>query len=311
MTTKNNALISVVVPAYNEAASLETFHDSLVAELQKLDPPYEVIYVNDGSTDETGTILARLCKDNVRLVSLSRNFGKEMALTAGIAHAKGQAIISLDADGQHPVELIPDFIKAWHNGAQVVVGIRENSGSSSTLFYSIFNKFAGQKLIPGSTDFRLITKEVQQAFLELPETDRITRGLIDWLGFERSYIPFTSKDRQEGEPTYSRSKLIGLAINSTVSMSPMPLYLFGGLGVLITFFSLLLGSAVFIEQILLNDPLYWNFTGTAQLSILILFFVGIILTSQGLLSLYVLHVHNQSKHRPLYVIDHTKSVGIE
>jgi dolichol-phosphate mannosyltransferase len=170
---------------------------------------------------------------------------------------------------------------------------------------------ADQKLIIGSTDFRLIDRKVQQVFLTLPEADRITRGLIDWLGFRRQYIKFAAKKRESGLPGYNLNKLMGLAANSFTSLTLKPLFLFGYLGVLITVASFLLGIVVFIEQPLLGDPWHWKFTGTAMLGILILFLVGIVLMSQGIMSLYVSRIYRQSRQRPLYVVDYDKSIGIE
>jgi dolichol-phosphate mannosyltransferase len=169
---------------------------------------------------------------------------------------------------------------------------------------------AGQELVPGSTDFCLIDQAVQQAFLNFKEDGRITRGLIDWLGFRREFIYFEARARADGSSSYSRQQLMGLAANSFVSLSPKPLYLFGYLGVLITVAALLLGTSVLIEQVILGDPWHWKFTGTAMLGILTLFLVGIILLSQGILSLYISHIHSQSKGRPLYVIDYSGSSGI-
>jgi glycosyltransferase involved in cell wall biosynthesis len=254
----------------------------------------------------------------VRLVSLSRNFGKEYALTAGISQARGDAILTIDGDGQHPVSSIDVFIKEWQDGAQVVVGVRRGATSRygfktlrSRLFYKTFNSITGENLLVGSTDFRLIDKEVQQAFLQLGETDRITRGLIDWLGFDRTMIYFDVKDRDFGNASYTTRQLTKLAVNSFVSLSPVPLYVFGYTGVAITALSGVLGITVIIEQLLLHDPLGWKFTGTAMLGILILFLVGILLTSQGVVSLYISHIHNQSKRRPLFVINHKNSIDID
>ena len=270
--------------------------------------------------DDTAKLISEWHRNDprVKLISFSRNFGKEKALSAAIAQSRGQAILMLDSDGQHPVELIPEFIKSWQAGAQVVIGLRTDSSDfgwvkrlTAGLFYKIFNRIAGQKLIRGATDFRLIDKSVQQVFLTLPETDRITRGLIDWVGFKREYIEFTAKQRQSGTPSYGLPKLMGLAANSFTSLTPKPLYMFGYLGIFITIASFILGIVVIIEQLLLNDPLHWKFTGTAMLGILLLFLVGIVLMSQGILSLYVSRIHNQSLHRPLYVIDFAKSAGIE
>ncbi len=306
-----SSVISVVVPVFNEGAGLETFHKNLQMALAALpDDTFEIIYVNDGSTDNSDHILADLTRtdDRVVVTTLSRNFGKEYALTAGIGQAKGDAIITLDGDGQHPVALIEKFIKKWEKGAQVVVGVRsEGASRRSRLFYALFNKASGEHLDPAATDYRLIDRDVQAAFLGLAENGRITRGLIDWLGFERATIPFATKSRQFGKPTYSKRQLIQLATHSFVSLSNVPLYIFGVLGIAITTLSGLLGLVVIIEQLLLHDPLSWKFTGTAMLGILILFLIGIVLMSQGILSLYISSIHRESKRRPLYVINRAKS----
>jgi dolichol-phosphate mannosyltransferase len=312
--------ISIVVPAYNEADSLRHFHESLLSVLKnnKIDF-HEIIYCDDGSIDRTPIIAKELHNKNskVKLLRLSRNFGKEYALTAGIANASGDAIITIDADGQHPVELIPQFIKLWQSGNLVVVGVRtENAKISLTkrlgskLFYVLINGFGSNNISLGSTDFCLIDSSVQKAFLSLPETNRLTRSLIDWLGFPKATIKFKAKSRAHGIPTYDTKKLFYLAINGLVAMSPVPLFIFGILGILITGFSFIIGTAILIEQILLGDPLNWNFTGTAQLSIFILFLVGIILISQGLLSMYILHIQKQTRQRPLYIIDYVNSFGL-
>jgi glycosyltransferase involved in cell wall biosynthesis len=320
MSAQHPCLISVVVPLYNEAAGLERFHTALVKTVQRVSQDsYEIIYCDDGSTDATADLVRQWHKSstNIKLIRLSRNFGKENALSAGIAAATGRAVLMIDGDGQHPTELIPGFIAKWQAGAQVVIGVSNDKKTGgifrrlgSRFFYWLFNKLTGQQLIAGATDYRLIDKQVRQAFLQLPETDRITRGLIDWLGFRREIIVFTAKPRQDGSPGYSRRKLISLAANSFVSLTTMPLYLFGYLGVFITIISFVIGLSVFIEQLLLEDPLGWNFTGTAMLGILLLFFVGIVLVSQGMLALYISHIHSQSKRRPLFVIDYEASVGL-
>ncbi|MDB5183022.1 MAG: putative Glycosyl transferase, family 2 [Candidatus Saccharibacteria bacterium] len=319
MSHQGDGLISVVVPLYNEAASLPGLHKHLTEVLSSLGNPYEIIYIEDGSTDESNAIISAwtATDSHVRMIALSRNFGKEAGLAAGIAQSKGDAVIMMDSDGQHPVEMIPEFIKAWKDGAQVVIGIsadKKGEGAfkkvGSKLFYKLFNRFSDQPLVPGSTDFRLIDAEVRAAFLKLEEKDRITRGLIDWLGFKRSYITYVTRERQHGTATYSRRKLISLATNSFVTLTSTPIFLFGYLGVFISSLSFLLGTAIIIEQLILEDPLSWNFTGTAMLGVLIIFLVGIVLMSQGILSLYISHIHTQSKNRPLYVINHAKSAGV-
>lgn len=312
--------ISIVVPVYNESAGLPHFHGALLEVCSKNNIDLlEIIYCDDGSTDSTSDIVSAWhAKDpSIKLLRLSRNFGKEQALAAGIAAAKGDAIITMDSDGQHPVNLLPKFIDAWQNGNLVVIGIRKQSRSDSFIkrigsqaYYKIYSSVTKQTMLPGTTDYCLIDASVQQAFLKLQEPQRINRALIDWLGFPKTYISFEANKREHGNARYSMQKLVSSAANGLVSMSPIPLYIFGLIGLIITISSLILGVTVLTEQTLLGDPLNWKFTGTAQLSILLLFLVGILLVSQGLLSLYVSHIHNQTKQRPLYVIDTVNSLGI-
>lgn len=310
--------LSVVSPIFNESESIEKFNQELINELVKINSDYEIIYVNDGSSDSTLSKLQLIASknSNVKVISLSRNFGKEYALTAGLDSAKGDCVITIDSDGQHPVELIEKFISEWRDGSRVVIGLRKKYRSesftkkfTSSLFYSIFNSLSKQKLLEGSTDFRLIDRSVLEEFKKLPENERITRGLIDWIGFKTSYIKFDIHNRLGGKPTYGYSRLLKLGFNSLTSLTPAPLFLFGIIGIVITSLSLLVGLAILFEQIILADPLNWNFTGTAMLSIFILFLVGIILVSQGILSMYVAQVHTESKRRPLYIIDKENSVG--
>ena len=321
MSQAQECLLSIVVPIYNEENGLRAFQASLIEAIQPAaKESYEIIYCDDGSTDNSAKLVQQWHADDprIKLLRLSRNFGKEYALSAGIAEAHGQAVMMLDGDGQHPVELIPKFVAAWQAGAQVVIGQCLNRRSESWLkrqgsrvFYRAFSRMTGQKLLPGLTDFRLIDRAVCEAFVSLQETDRVTRGLIDWLGFRRVLIEYEEKSRGTDEASYSLRKLIQLAASSFVSLTPTPLYLFGYLGVVITGGAFVLGSLVFFEQIVLSDPWHWKFTGTAMLGILLLFLVGIVLMSQGILSLYMSHLHNQSKQRPLYVVDYSESAGIQ
>lgn len=313
--------LSVVVPVYNEAANIRSFYDDLEPIVRKeTGGKYEIVYVDDGSTDASAEKIMALRRNNkkVRLVSLSRNFGKEMALAAGITQATGQAVMTLDGDGQHPAGRIPDFLEAWHKGAQVVIGVRiENKNEGlikklgSRLFYLLFNWLSGTSMIPRSGDFRLIDREVQQAFMQLHEGNTMTRGLIDWLGYERTYIPYKANARTAEAARYTVRRLVRLAAHSFVSLSPTPLYAFGYLGLVITSVSFVIGTAVLIQQLILGDPLDWDFTGTAMLSILVLFLVGLVLVAQGVMALYVSHIHMQSKGRPLYIVNRRKSQGIE
>ncbi|MDB5181744.1 MAG: glycosyltransferase [Candidatus Saccharibacteria bacterium] len=316
----NRVILSVVVPVWNEEQNIEPFYEVLEPVVHKeTSGAYEIIYVDDGSSDKTAAAINGLIRRNkqVKLLSLSRNFGKEIAMAAGIAQASGKAVMTIDGDGQHPPKCIPEFVAAWKQGAQVVVGVRVTNHSEgfikkygSKLFYSLFNGLSGVSMVPGSSDFRLIDREVQQEFVKLHEPQTITRGLIDWLGFKRVYIKYAAEKRVAGDAGYKVRKLMRLAVNSFVSLSPKPLYAFGYLGLIITLVSFVLGSAVIVEQLLLGDPWQWEFTGTAMLSILVLFLVGLILVAQGVLALYVSYIHTQAKDRPLYVINRRESVGL-
>jgi len=315
-------LISIVVPCYNEAPNIIDFYEQLRkrALLVELGYRFEIIYVNDGSSDETLKklqVLAERDKD-IKVLSLSRNFGKEIATTAGIFSAMGDAVVLIDGDGQHPPELIPKFIKLWEEGYQVVIGVRESNQKEgfikhygSSLFYKLFNSTSDTVLIPGATDFRLFDRAVREEFIQFTERYRITRGLIDWMGFKRTTVPFHAKERMGGTASYKVSKLFGLALNSFVSLSMAPLYAIGYVGLFITALSFVSGGVVITEQLLLGDPLNFKFSGSAMLSILVLFLVGIVLSAQGLIAIYLSHIHIQTQNRPLFIIDRKNSVNIK
>ncbi len=303
------------MPVYNEAAGLLRFYASLMEVLDGLHTTYEIVFVDDGSHDASVKVLHGLQEQTrmIRLVVLTRNFGKEIATTAGIHAARGTAILTLDADGQHPVQRIPDFVAAWRAGARVVVGLRlsnEREGVlkryGSKVFYGLFNRFAGANLVPGATDFRLIDQSVQQDFVRITERNRITRGLIDWLGYTPVYIPFRAHARIAGRAGYSFAKLIKLAIDSVVSLSISPLYITAYIGAVVLPASTLLGLGM-LANALLGDPLHLHATGGAYLMVFTLFLIGILLVSQGIIGLYLSHIHTEAQNRPLYVIDADRS----
>jgi len=305
---------------HNESEGAELFHNILLPAMKRFTKnSFEIIYINDGSNDDTLDILTKLAKNNnaIRIVNLSRNFGKEIATTAGISIATGEATIIMDGDGQHPPQLIGEFLKQWKGGAQVVVGIRGTNQKEgvvkkwgSKVFYHLFNSMSDAKIIPRSTDFRLIDKAVRTEFLRFTERQRITRGLIDWLGFKRSYITFDAPARLAGEASYKTSQLVKLALNSFTSLSLKPLFFFGWVGVFITSLSFLAGLFIAFEYFAFKDPLHFGFSGSFILGIFMSFMVGLVLISQAILATYISHIHTQSQGRPLFVIDPTTSVGI-
>ncbi len=311
--------LSIVVPAYNEQDNIAPVYNKLRQAIQAFSS-YELIYVNDGSRDNTLQELRRLADSDkhVRVISFSRNFGKEAATSAGVHYATGEGILMMDADGQFPAELIPQFVEKWQAGAQVVTGIRVANRKEgftkklgSRLFYRLLKGLGGPHMQPGSTDFRLIDRSVQQEFARLTERSRITRGLVDWIGFDEAYIYFKADARLSGDPGYKLSKLVKLAMNSFISLSYAPLYLSVYAGLLITPLALLTGLFIIIEQLILGDPWNLNFTGTAMLGIMLLFFLGILLISQGLSALYISHIHIETQNRPLYIVNERQSVRLD
>lgn len=305
-------LISIVIPVYNEADNITSTYNSLLENLPgNANYSYEVIIVNDGSTDKTADVAMKLHskKTITRYFEFSRNFGKEAATSAGIRNADGDAIIMIDADGQHPVELLGKFIDAWQDGYHVVVGVRKaNKGEGfvkrygSKVFYKILNMLTDGNTVASSTDYRLIDRRVADEFNKLTEHGRITRGLIDWLGFKRTYIEFHAKERVNGKASYSIKKLSKLAIHAFVSQSTKPLQAVGVLGLIVMILSIICGLALFIEKFVFSDSLRLGISGTAILAVFLSFLVGVVLACQGLLALYIESIHNETQDRPLYII---------
>jgi dolichol-phosphate mannosyltransferase len=177
----------------------------------------------------------------------------------------------------------------------------------SKLFYWVINRLAGVKLVPGATDFRLIDRTIQQEFVRMTEHGRITRGLIDWLGYQRDYIEFIAKPRMHGEAAYSFRKLFKLAVDSVISLSVSPLFIAAYIGAVVLPVSVLIGLIMLVNA-LLSDPLHWHTTGSAFVVILLLFLVGVLLVSQGIIGLYLSHIHTETQNRPLYVVDKANSI---
>lgn len=305
--------ISIVIPAYNEEKNIHPVYKK-ITELfgaSGMDYSYEIIFVNDGSTDDTINEIEKLTQEDerVKFIDFSRNFGKEIATSAGLNNCSGDACIMIDADLQHPIELIPEFIKKWEQGFEVVIGVRKKSKSDSVIkkigskiFYKLINQIVSIKVVPGSTDFRLLDKKVIDEFKRFTETERITRILIDWLGFKREYINFEANDRLNGTASYGFWKLVKLAINGFVSLSLFPLRLAGYLGIFITSVSGMAGLYILLGKYFFHWHFASTFSDAENLAIFIVFLVGIMLMSTGLIALYVANIHGEVIKRPMYVI---------
>lgn len=306
--------ISIVVPSYNESGNIEKFYSAICEVLHTQSAhDFELVFVNDGSRDKTLEHIQSLPMTNknveVRYLDFSKNFGKEAATTAGLHEATGEAVMMIDADLQHPVELIPEFVKKWIDGAEVVVGIRtENKKAGlvkslgSRLYYTIMNNISETGITPKATDFRLLDRKVVDEFKKLTEHNRMTRGLIDWMGYKRAYVHFKANERFAGVASYSKIKLLKLALSSFVAHSLLPLKFAGYLGVVTTLLSGTLGLFMIIEKYVLGDPLGLGISPITQLTTLIVFLIGIILCCLGLVALYIGLISTEVQNRPLYII---------
>jgi dolichol-phosphate mannosyltransferase len=300
--------ISLIIPIYNEEKNIPILYESVKKVIDGVPYLWELIFVNDGSRDKSIDELKKIrdIDDRVKIIDFSRNFGKEIATTAGIEHCRGDACVMIDADLQHPVELIPEFIKHWENGAEVVVGVRKkNKGegivkrAGSYFFYKIINRISDMEIVSQATDFRLLDREVIDQFKIMTERNRMTRALIDWMGYKRQYINFEANKRLHGEASYSFWKLLRLAFNSVISFSLFPLRIAGYLGIIITILSGLLGLFIFVTRYV-SGNLY--FSGPAILAVIILFLIGVVLICLGLIALYIANIHAEVSNRPLYII---------
>jgi dolichol-phosphate mannosyltransferase len=307
-------LISIVVPVYNEEPNIPVLHDEIVKHVAGLPYSFEFVFVDDGSRDGSAAAIQRLAKKRprVRLIELSRNFGKEAAVSAGLHAAKGDAAIILDADLQHPPSLIRKFIKKWKQGAEVVVGVKRYGSTeswfkrfSSEWFYRLIRPISNAEITPHAADYRLVDRRVINAFRGLKEHNRMTRGLIDWLGFRRDYVQFDVAPRLHGERSYTYRKLFALAMNSFTAYSLLPLKLAGYLGNAILAVVAPVGLFLWIETYPLHDPINLNVTSTGMMALLTLFLVGVILACIGLVSLYIAHIYAEVVDRPLYVVRDT------
>ena len=309
--------ISYVIPVYQEQDNLLLMYEALQYMMSGQSDQYdwEVIFVNDGSPDGSGEILEKLSQKEAqcRVIELSRNFGKEIALSAGVDYAKGDAVIFLDADLQHPPDRIPDMLRCWEDGYEVVEMVRTYTEAEpwlrrlgSTLFYKILKFLSSTDILAKTTDFRLLDRKVVQELRRVEERQRMFRGIIDWLGFRKVRLDFEAPARKYGTPVYSYSKLLNLALNSFISYSSLPLKFIGALGVGITVIS---GLVLFwMTAVTLFADEYWNITPVAFIVVSNLVFTGVTLSALGLMSLYISKIYSEVQNRPLYTIRRTINI---
>jgi dolichol-phosphate mannosyltransferase len=301
--------IAIVIPIYREEKNIMKLYQRLEAVTMTMnDIAWEYIFVNDGSPDGSFVVLKHLASQDkkVKILDFSRNFGKEIALTAGVHASDADAVICMDADLQHPPELIPQLVQAWKQGAEVVATIRVSIDKQpilrrigSWLYYWLMGKISKLDMASKTTDFRLFDKKVVDAFRPVTERERMFRGIIDWMGFKKEYVEFHADARGEGTAGYSYAKLWQLAVSSITSFSLFPLRITTYLGVIISFLSSILLIWMFLERFFFN-PYY--FTSLAIVVVINTFLIGIVLMSIGLVALYIGTIHTEVVNRPLYII---------
>lgn len=303
-------LISLVVPMYNEQEGIDTFFARTTAVLTPLTPDWEIICVNDGSTDATAERIAHWHQHDARIkrVDLSRNFGKETALTAGLFHASGDAVIPLDADLQDPPELIPEMLAQWRAGYKVVMATRRQRASDSwakkhtaQLFYRIMRRLSRNAIPADTGDFRLLDRSVVEAIRLLPERTRFMKGLMSWVGFPTAHIHYDRPERHAGETKFSFIALWNLALDGLFSFTTLPLRVWTYLGAIISLLSLLYAVYLILRTLISGIDV----PGYASLMVAILFMGGIQLISLGVLGEYIGRIYKETKRRPLYLLNGT------
>lgn len=320
LNADGTTLISVVVPCYNEEAVIETTHDRLSGVLKDEKVRFEIIYVDDGSQDQTLDLLYDLHDQHsrVQVVSLSRNYGHQVAITAGMDHAQGHAVVVIDADLQDPPEVVPKMIEKWRKGVDVVYGKRKRREGESAFklwtakaFYRLINWISRVDIPLDTGDFRLMDRRVVEAFLDMPERDRFVRGMVSWLGFEQEPVEYERAPRHAGETKYPLSEMVEFATDGILSFSTAPLKIATWVGFLAS------GASVIGIIYALVLRLFTNIwvPGWTALFISVLFLGGLQLISLGIIGEYVGRIYGETKRRPLYLVqdhreaDHSPAAG--
>jgi len=303
-------LVSVVVPCYNEALVIRETHKRLVAALDELKPDmFELLYVNDGSSDETMGILGTIQAEDprVRILNFSRNFGHQIAVTAGLDHAQGDAVVLIDADLQDPPEVILEMVERWRDGYQVVYGMRtDRSGETrfklltAKLFYRLLNRLSDVKIPLDVGDFRLMDRQVVDALSAMPERDRYLRGMVSWVGFRQIAVMYKREPRFAGESKYPVFKMLKFATDGIISFSIVPLRLAVWAGVAAIIFAL--GGIIYALVLRLYfSETHWV-RGWTSTFVAILFLGGTQLIFLGFIGEYIGRIYGEVKRRPLYLL---------
>lgn len=301
-------MISIVCPIYNETKSINNFVNEILKLAIIRQSEYEIIFINDGSTDNSLSTLLTIKKsnNNIRIISLSRNFGKEAALTAGLNFAKGDAVIPIDVDLQDPPEVITQLISKWKEGFQIVLAKRVDRSKDSflkrvtaNLFYKVHNKLADHRIPANVGDFRLMDRQVVNEINKLPERQRFMKGLFSWIGFHTATITYNRPERTCGTSHFSLWKLWNFAIEGITSFSTIPLKIWTYIGVIVAGISFIYGTFIIFKTIFLGVDV----PGYSSSIVIILFLGGVQLIGIGVLGEYIGRIYLETKARPLYIIE--------
>ena len=300
--------VSIIVPCYNEKESLPIFFEETNKILAALNYENEIIFVNDGSKDETLEILKDLAgkNKNVRFISFSRNFGKEAAMYAGFCNAKGDYVAVMDADLQDPPSLLPQMLEILETGEYDSVATRrENREGEPPIrswfakrFYELINKISDADVVDGARDFRLMKREMVDAIVEMGEYNRFSKGIFGWIGFRTYWLPFKNVERVAGETKWNFWKLVRYAIDGIINFSQVPLDISSWLGIVMTFFSFLFLIFIIVRKLCFGDPV----NGWASTICIIVFIGGLQLFCLGVMGKYIAKIYMESKKRPHYIV---------
>ncbi|MBE7063051.1 MAG: glycosyltransferase family 2 protein [Clostridia bacterium] len=307
-------MISVIVPLYNEEEVIEESYRRLTAVMQSLNEDYELILINDGSRDRTASLAAALCEKDrhVRLICFSRNFGHQIAITAGMDYAAGDAVVIIDADLQDPPELIPKMVEKWREGYHVVYGKRTRRQGetifkkvTAKLFYRFLKRMTQVDIPTDTGDFRLIDRKVCDAMKKLGERNRYVRGLVSWVGFKQYALEYVRDERFAGETKYPLKKMLKLAMDGISSFSYKPLKLATLVGFVLSGLSFLYLLIVLIQKLCG----FAMVRGWASILAVQLFFNGVMLIMLGIIGSYIGRIYEEAKGRPLYIVQ--EEIGFE
>ncbi len=299
--------ITILLPTYNEVESLPLLKECMLQVLaDNSEYNWNFLIINDGSTDHTLEIVKELCNENEHFhyIDLSRNYGKEIAIMAGLDNAKGDAVIIMDADMQHPIDIIPEMIEYWKEGYEDIYAQREESHESwlktvtSKLYYYILQKSTIIPIQKDTGDFRLLDRKCVEALKEMREIDRNNKGMFSWIGFKKKGIFYKQKQRKYGKTKWNYYKLVNLALNGITSFTTTPLRIASILGIVISFLAFIYLTYIIFKTLIIGDPVQ----GYPTLMVTILFLGGIQLIALGIIGEYMAHIFNETKKRPGYFI---------